>query len=99
MDLITLARIVTLEIFIREQWAKLQEEGVIMINARGTQIANPRFNVYDQSVRQQAALIRSMSLNATESDYRTVAKSARQEEAAAKIIKDKGAESLLAMPN
>ena len=99
MDLILLARVCDLEVMIREQREAIKFEGVIAVNTRGTQVENPRLRVFDTLVRQQMAIIRSMSLNTTDSDSRTVAKASKQEEKAVQVLKEHGPESLLAMPN
>jgi len=71
-DLVLLAKIVKLESRMRTHQAELDAIGAIITNDRGTQIENPLFRVLDVLQRQQMAIIRSMSLNQTKSDPRTL---------------------------
>ena len=48
-------------------------------NKRGTSIPNPLLSVIDTLERRQLAVIRSMSLNQTASDPRTINRSAKVE--------------------
>lgn len=43
----------------------LEEEGPVLVNDRGTQIANPRFSIIEQLTRRQMALMRSVQCTAT----------------------------------
>lgn len=72
MDLILLAKVVKTEVKIRRHEELLVSEGEIMENQRGTPIVNPRAQLIDTLTRQQLSVIRSMSLNQTASDARTV---------------------------
>ena len=98
MDLLLLGKVVRVEADIRKYQDVLDSEGMVLLNARGTQIVNPLVSVLDTMLRQQLALIRSMSLNAT-TDVRQVQSAAREENNARKIIEEKGVTSLLAMPD
>jgi hypothetical protein len=51
---------------------QLDIEGVVMFNDRGTPIENPLARVIDTLTRQQMTVIRSMSLNQSDSDPRTL---------------------------
>jgi hypothetical protein len=68
-----------------------------MVNQRGTPVVNPLVSVLDTMLRQQLALIRSMSLNAT-IDPRAIEAAAREESKARSVLEEKGVTSLLAMP-
>ena len=72
MDLILLAKIVRMEADIRTAQAELDEVGMMVENKRGTPIPNPLLSVIDTLERRQLAVIRSMSLNQTASDPRTL---------------------------
>lgn len=61
-DLLIVAKAVRLEADIRKNQQTLDEQGVTIINERGTQIVNPLVSVIDSLQRQQLALIRSLSL-------------------------------------
>lgn len=98
-DLILLARAADLEVDIRRQKKAINEEGYVVVNNRGTQIENPRIRTWDTMVRQQLAVIRSLSLNQTASDPRTLNRQGKEDEKAVELIKGEGAKSLLARPN
>lgn len=66
-DLILIAKMIGLETQIRRYNQVIMEEGVISINARGTQIENPLLRVVDTLQRQQLAIIRSLSLGVSAS--------------------------------
>jgi len=97
-DLVLLAKSVKLEANIRKYQIVLDEHGPIIENQRGTPIENPMLRAIDTLQRQQLAIIRSMSLNQTPQDPRTLNSSAKEEKKAQEILKKHGAESLLAMP-
>ena len=61
-----------LESDIRKHQTVLDAEGVVAKNDKGTQIVNPMLTVIDSLQRQQLALIRSLSLNQTAQDPRTL---------------------------
>lgn len=71
-DLVLLSKIVKIEAKIRKHQKELDAMGAIIENQRGTPIENPLFRVIDTLTRQQMAVIRSMSLNQTESHPRTL---------------------------
>lgn len=97
-DLVILAKTVRLEADIRRFLAQLDVEGPLIENKRGTMIENPLFRVVDTLQRQQLALIRSMSLNQTGTDARTLNNSAKAEREAEEALAGQSIESLLAKP-
>ena len=98
MDLLLLAKIVRLEADIRKHQTALDASGVILENRRGTPIPNPLLAVIDTLERRQMAVIRSMSLNLTASDPRTLNGVAKAEGKASDLLRDLGASGLIAMP-
>ena len=79
MDLILLMKIVKMEADIRAAQIELDTMGMMIENKRGTSIPNPFLSVIDTLERRQLAVIRSMSLNQTASDPRTINGSAEVE--------------------
>jgi hypothetical protein len=71
-DLLIVAKAVRLEADIRKYQMMLDKSSPIVKNDKGTQITNPFFAVIDNLQRQQLALIRSLSLNQTGQDPRTL---------------------------
>lgn len=71
-DLLIVAKAVRLEADIRKYQKALDASSPIVKNEKGTQIVNPFFAVIDNLQRQQLALIRSLSLNQTAQDPRTL---------------------------
>jgi hypothetical protein len=71
-DLVLVAKIVKIEARIRLHQKELDSMGAIIKNDRGTPIENPLFRIIDTLTRQQMAVIRSISLNQTKSDPRTL---------------------------
>lgn len=98
MDLILLGKVVRAEAQINALQEDLDQEGYILVNARGTQIENPLVRTIDTLQRQQLAIIRSMSLNTTTADPRTVANQAKAESRARKVLEEDGVDALLAQP-
>jgi len=72
--------------------------GMMIENKRGTPIPNPFLSVIDTLERRQLAVIRSMSLNKTASDPRTINGSAKVEGEARAALRDVGVEGLIARP-
>ena len=97
-DLVILAKVVRLEADIRRFLGQLDAEGALIENKRGTKIENPLFRVVDTLQRQQLALIRSMSLNQTASDPRTLNNSSKNERDAEGALAGDSIEDLLARP-
>jgi hypothetical protein len=71
-DLLIVAKAVRLEADIRKYQMQLDRSGAVIKNDRGTPIVNPFLTVIDSLQRQQLALIRSLSLNQTAQDPRTL---------------------------
>ena len=98
MDIILLAKIVKMEAGIRVTQVELDAVGMVVENKRGTQIPNPLISVIDTLERPQLAVIRSMSLNQTASDPRTINGTAKLEDKAIAALKTVGVEGLIAQP-
>ena len=98
MDLLLLAKVVRLEADIRKHQGTLDRTSVLIENNRGTVIPNPLLSVVDTLERRQMAVIRSMSLNQTASDPRTINGAAKTEGKAFDLLRDLGASGLIAMP-
>lgn len=98
MDLILLAKIVTMEAEIRAGQVQLYVVGMMVENKRGKQIPNPLISVIDTLEQRQLAVIRSMSLNQTASDPRTIKCTAKVESQAGAALKDVGVAGLIAQP-
>ena len=98
MDLILLAKIVRMEADIRAAQAELDVVGMMVENKRGTQIPNPMISVIDTLERRQLAVIRSMSLNQTAFDPRTLNGTAKVKAQARTALKDFGMAGLIAQP-
>ena len=98
MDLIWLAKIVRIEANIRTAQTELDDVGMIVENKRGTPIPNPLLAVIDTLERRQLAVIRSMSLNQTASDPRTLNGFAKLETKARSAIAKVDADDLIARP-
>jgi hypothetical protein len=98
MDLLLLAKVVRMEADIRAQQTALDASGIILENRRGTPIPNPLLAVIDTLERRQMAVIRSMSLNQTSSDPRTINGAAKTEGKASDDLRDMWASGLIAKP-
>jgi len=98
MDLLLLAKVVRMEADIRKYQNTLDRSGVLIENKRGTVIPNPLLTVVDTLERRQMAVVRSMSLNQTASDPRTLNGVAKAEGKASDLLRDLGASGLIAMP-
>ena len=98
MDLILLAKIVRMEADIRSAQVELDAVGMMVENERGTQIPNPLISVIDTLERRQLAVIRSMSLNQTASDPRTINGTAKGEAQARTTLKDVSVAGFIAQP-
>ena len=98
MELILLAKIVKMEADIRAAQVELDAVGMMVENKRGTQIPNPLISVIDTLERPQLAVIRSISLNRTASDPRTINGTAKLEDKARAALKTVGVETLIAQP-
>ena len=98
MDLNLLAKIVKMESDIRAAQIELDAMGMMIDNKRGTPIPNPFLSVIDTLERRHLAVIRSMSLNQTASDPRTINGPAKVEGEAIAALRDVGVEELIAQP-
>jgi hypothetical protein len=99
MDLLLLGKIVRIEVDMRRHQAQLEQEGPVIETARGTPVENPLNRIIDTLLRQQLAIIRSMSLNAMPSAPSVLANAARSEADARQVFSDRGGVAgLLAMP-
>ena len=98
MDLILLAKIVKMEADIRAAQIELDAMGMIVENKCAIPISNPPLSVIDTLERRRLAVIRSMSLNQTASDPRTINGSAEVEVKARAALRDVGVEGLIAQP-
>jgi hypothetical protein len=76
----------------------LDTSGPLIKNKRETLIENPLLRVIDTLQRQQLAIIRSMSLNQTESDPRTLNQTGFVNKNVSEVIGEFSVESLIAMP-
>ena len=97
-DFILLSKIVKMEAGIRVAQVELDAVGMVVENKRGTQIPNPLISVIDTLERRQLAVIRSMSLNQTAFDPRTINGTAKLEDKARAALKTVGVETLIAQP-
>ena len=98
MDLILLAKNVKMEADIHAGQIELDAIKMMIENKRGTPIQNPFLSVIDTLERRQLAVIRSMSLNQTVCDSRTINGSAKVEGEARAALRDVGVEGLIAQP-
>ena len=98
MDLILLAKIVKMEADIRAAQVELDAVGMMVEDKRGKQIQNPLISVIATLEGRQLAVIRSMSLNQTAHDPRTINGTAKVEGEARKALKDVGVAGLIAQP-
>ena len=98
MDLLLLAKVVRLEADIRQHQDTLERSGILIKNKRETLVVNPLVNVIDTLERRQLAIIRSMSLNQTANDPRTINMPARDQDQARALTGENAPDNLLARP-
>ena len=98
MDLLLLAKVVRLEADIRKHQTTLDLTSPLVENLRGTIIPNPLLSVVDTLERRQMAIIRSMSLNQTATDPRTLNGAAQAEGKSSDLLRDMWASGLIAKP-
>lgn len=98
-DLVLLAKAVRLEADIRKIQLTLDKSGPVIKNKRETLVENPLLRVIDTLQRQQLAIIRSMSLNQTDTDPRTLNAQGMKNAEACNTMQSFGLESLIAMPS
>ena len=99
MDLLLLAKVVRMEADIRRHQDVLDRSGVLIKNQRGTMIPNPLISVIDTLERRQLAVIRSMSLNQTASDPRTINATGQKANSSRSVLEYLSADDLIAMPD
>ena len=87
-----------MEADIRTAQTELDDVGMMVENKRGTPIPNPLLSVIDTLERRQLAVIRSMSLNQTASNPRTLNGFAKLETKARSAIAKVGADDFIARP-
>lgn len=97
-DLVLLAKVVRLEADIRKYQLKLDASGPLIKNKRETLVENPLIRVIDTLQRQQLAIVRSMSLNQTQQDPRTLNATGETEQQARDTVRKFGIANLIAMP-
>ena len=85
-----------MEVDIRAAQIELDAMGMMVENKRGA--PNPFPSVIDTLERRQLALIRSMSLNQTASDPRSINGTAKVESEARAVLRGVGVEGLIARP-
>ena len=85
-DLLIVAKAVRIEADIRKHQRTLDGDGVTYQNDRGTMCVNPMLAVVDSLQRQQLALIRSLSLNQTAQDPRTLNAMGKTQQAIGRTI-------------
>lgn len=95
-DLLLVAKMVRAEADIREYQQTLDEAGPLLTTERGTPVANPLISIIDSLQRQQLAIIRSMSMNQTESDPRTLNAGGKKQQEYKNLLGD--ASDLIAKP-
>ena len=98
MDLILLAKIVRMEADIRAAQVEMDAVGMMVENKRGTQIPNPLNSLIDTLERRQLAVSRSISMNQTAHDPRTINGAAKVESKARAALKEIGVEGLIVKP-
>jgi len=98
LDLILLAKVVRMEADIRKHQETLDRSGILIQNKRGTLVPNPLINVIDTLERRQMAVIRSMSLNQTGSDPRTLNATGRAINESKSVIDYLSSDNLIALP-
>jgi hypothetical protein len=76
-----------MEADIRAAQVEMDAVGMMVENKRGTPIPHPLISVIDTLERRQLAVIRSMSLNQTASDPRTINGTAKIESKARAVLK------------
>jgi hypothetical protein len=72
VDLITVGKCVRLETDIRRHQANLDQQGALLLNDKGVQVINPLVGLVDLLQRQQLTLTRSIALNQTKQNARTL---------------------------
>jgi len=95
-DLVSLTKLVSLEIQIREVRAALDVEGFVVPNNRGTVVENANLRAYATLLSMQLAVIRSLSINQSSSTPIVMRGQAKEEKRAQEQLAKKGPLSLIA---
>tara|TARA_S200002703_G_C3729694_1_gene224313 strand:- start:403 stop:873 length:471 start_codon:yes stop_codon:yes gene_type:complete len=98
MDLLLLAKVVRMEADIRKHQNEIDVAGTLVEDKRGREVLNPIISVVDTLERRQMAVIRSMSLNQTASDPRTLNGAANADGSTSDVLRNLGASGLIALP-
>lgn len=61
-DLVIAAQLARCQYDIEQQTLLLESEGCVVVNGRGTDVANPRVNVLEQFARREMALMRTLRM-------------------------------------
>lgn len=61
-DLVVAAQLARTQADIEREQVQLDAEGSVLINGKGTQVANPRFTVLENLARREMALMRSLRM-------------------------------------
>jgi hypothetical protein len=64
-DLVVAAQLARCQYDIERESIVLDDEGTVLVNERGTQIANPRVSVLEQLARREMALLRTLRMGGT----------------------------------
>ena len=97
LDLLLLAKAVRFEAKIRECDRMLEKTGPLIKSGKGTPIKNPVIEIADGYLRQQLAIIRTMSLGTNGQDARTLNSNGKLAEEDARKLREMGAPRLLAI--
>jgi hypothetical protein len=97
LDLLLLAKAVRFEAKIRRCEREIEAQGEVVENTRGTLVKNPMVDIQDGYLRQQLAIIRTMSLGTNGQDARTLNGNGTLAEQDAQKLKEMGAPRLLAI--
>jgi hypothetical protein len=97
LDLLLLTKAVRFEAKIRECDRLLEKTGMMIKSGSGTPIKNPVIEIADGYLRQQLAIIRTMSLGTNGQDPRTLNQNGTLAEQDAQKLREMGAPRLLAI--
>ena len=86
IDLMMIWKWVKMECELLSHQALVDEEGSVIIGARGGPIENPRVRIMHMYEQRQISIFRALGLNITKSDPRTLKKNAATEQNARKIL-------------
>ena len=86
VDLLMLWKLVKLERELRAQQELVEEEGAVVLGARGGPIENPRVRIMNLYEQRQLSIFRALGLNVTKSDPRIVKNNAAEDQKARRIL-------------